>query len=118
MTDKKPVVWIVNEAGHDFTKAARFGTLRAITTADVNPLNLDRLIFHVTKVVGRFTKPDDLLLVSGTPILTGIVLRQWLAAHPICNILQWNAMSTVRDYELSTITRENLDRLLEKELFH
>ena len=112
-----PTIWIVNAAGHAYDKAVELipsGELRPLTLGDVNPLRVDRLSKNIARGIVKFVKPDDYMLISGTPILNAITLSLWLIHHDSCNVLQWNAKQ--RLYELSTIENNNLVRLLDEEL--
>lgn len=111
-TSEKPTVWLVNESGHDYTDAETYGQLRAITVHNIDPFNVDRLMWQISHVIARLSHRDDYLLISGTPILTGLAMTMWLKTHDQCNILQWHAKDRV--YVLSTITRDQLDNLVQK----
>ena len=110
----KPTVWIVNEAGHDYTDAEKYGPHKRLTLGDINPLQLDRLAYHLSRGIGRFTKPNDLILISGTPTVNAVALAMWLLMHKKAKVLQWNAKKS--EYELSTITLDNLNRLLQRQV--
>ena len=110
----KPTVWIVNEAGHDYSGAEKHGQLRRLTLGDINPLQLDRLAYHLSRGIGKFTKKDDFILISGTPTVNAVALTMWLQMHKKAKVLQWNAKKSV--YELSTITLDNLKRLLQRQV--
>lgn len=107
-------VWIVNEAGHDYTPAEVYGELKKLTLGDVNPLQLDRLNFHLARGIAQFTRPEDYLLISGTPVVNAVALHLWLTMHKKCNLLQWNAKK--REYELTEVSAEHMTRLLENEV--
>lgn len=112
--DRGPVVWVVNKAGHDYSDAERYGELKALTLDDINPLAVDRLANHLARGIASFAKPEDYVLVSGTPIITGLTFAMWLMHFDQLQVLQWNAKS--REYELQTITRNQVSNLLERHL--
>lgn len=110
----KTTVWIVNEAGHNYTSAERYGELKRLTQGDVNPLAVDRLAYHLARGIVKFTKADDYLLISGTPTINAVALVLWLQTHKKARLLQWNAVK--QDYELATMTLDNLNRQLEAQI--
>lgn len=104
-------VYIVNDAGHDYSDAEQYGEVRALTVGDVNPLKIDRLAYHLARGIGKFVESkEDYLLISGTPILNALALTLWLKRFPQARVLQWNAKA--REYEITTLTNEQLDRVL------
>jgi len=114
MNKREPYVWIVNEAGHDYTSAESFGELRRLTLGDINPLQLDRLSYHLSRGIAKHTSVKDYLLVSGTPVVNSVAFHLWLTMHKTCRLLQWNAKK--RDYELTEVTHAHLVKLLDNEM--
>ena len=112
--NRSPYVWIVNEAGHDYSRAESYGELKPLTVGDINPLQLDRLSYHLTRGVVGFTDAEDYLLISGTPVVNAVALHIWLVMHKMCKVLQWNAKR--RDYELTELSAEHLANLLDTQL--
>jgi hypothetical protein len=105
-------VWIVNDGGHDFSKAEVYGTLHRITDGQVNPFGTDRLAKRISKAIS-LAHEDDYVLVSGTPVITGLVLFLWLSYFPRCNLLQFDARAPARDYQLTPVERDHLLTVLE-----
>ena len=113
----KCTIWIINEAGHDYDKALDLiedADLRPLTLGNINPLRVDRLTATLARGITRFVKKEDYALIAGTPVLNAIAITLWILHHGECNILQWNAKN--KEYELSTLSREHMGRLLEKEM--
>lgn len=113
--DSDQKVWIVNEAGHDFSPAEEYGELKALTVGDVNPLKVDRIAYNLARGIGGFIDDkEDYLLLSGTPILNALAVHLWLRKFPKCKILQWNApkgeyaLRAVRDEHLSNILHSHM----------
>lgn len=106
-----PTVWIANESGHDTSDAKRFGDVKPLTLGNVNPLQLDRLNYHIARGIVKYVQPDDYLLISGTPMVPSSALTLWILHHGKCNILQWNAKR--RRYSEYTLTRKQIEDLLE-----
>lgn len=114
MEQRKPYVYIVNEAGHDYTSSEVYGETRRLTLGDINPLQLDRLNYHLARGIAKHTRAEDYLLVSGTPVVNAVALHLWLTMHKTCKLLQWNAKK--RNYELTEINHDHLVRLLDQEM--
>lgn len=109
-----PTVWICNEAGHDYSDAKRYGEPKPLTIGNVNPLQVDRLKWHLARGIAKYASADDYLLISGTPMVNAIALAIWLNHFRAVKLLQWNAKHRV--YELSEFTLDHLMDLIEKEL--
>ena len=107
-------VWVANESGHDYGPAEQYGEVKRLTLGDQNTFRLDRLLAHIARGICKFSHEDDYLLVSGSPIINAIAFQVWLQAHPQCNLLRRRAKS--REYLLNTVTREQVERLVDKEL--
>lgn len=108
-------VWIVNDAGHDFSKAEKFGGLQKLTIGRVNPFYPDRLAQELSIGIVRYASPEDFLLISGTPILNALALCLWVKAHGSCKVLQWDAKR--QDYRISTVSDSNLARIVDEATF-
>lgn len=85
-----PKVFIVNQAGHDFDKAKKFGELVYVTTGNINVFRPDRTFFSIKESLSKFTK-DDYLLLSGNTF--GNVLAALAAVENInkINLLVYDA---------------------------
>lgn len=113
----KTNIWVVNEAGHDYSKALDLlpdAELKPLTLGDVNPLQLDRLAYHVSRGIVRYSSHEDYVLISGTPALNAIVVTLWILHHGKINILQWDARR--REYKLFSMTKKTMESILEKEM--
>lgn len=112
-----PVVWVANQAGHPYYKVQRLVPgveIKALTLDDVNPLEVDRLFWHIARGISKYCKSEDYLLISGSPMVNAACLVLWLMHFGECNLIQWNA--TFRKYEKKHIERENLVRILEEQM--
>ncbi len=107
-------VWVANESGHDYVPAEQYGEVKPLTIGNQNTFRLDRLLAHITRGICKFTHEDDYLLISGSPVINAIAFQVWLQTHPRCNLLQWRAKT--REYLLTTVTRAQVERLVDKEL--
>lgn len=67
-------VFLVNEAGHDFSSAKRYGELVPITTGNINIKRPDRDLFTVKEALAEFSHKDDFLLPSGNILANIMVL--------------------------------------------
>ena len=84
-----PVVWLINEGGHDYTSLEKFGRTLPITKGSVNPFNMDRQIVHIGLRL-EHAKVEDYLAISGLPILNAVVVAMWLMRFHKVNLLQWS----------------------------
>lgn len=109
-----PTVWICNEAGHDYKDAEQYGEVKPLTLGNVNPLQLDRLNWHIARGIARYASPEDYLLISGTPMVNASALLIWLLKFREAKVLQWDAKR--RKYVLSTITLDHIETIIEKEM--
>jgi hypothetical protein len=110
---RQPVVWLVNEGGHAYTKAERFGRLLPLTQGNVNHFNLDRLMVSVGPKL-QSAHEDDYLLISGSPILNGLIVSMWLAKFQKANLLQWSTRAD--GYVHITLHRDAVNRMANSSL--
>jgi hypothetical protein len=103
-----PVVWLVNEGGHDYKDAERFGRVMAISTGSVNPFNPDRLMVMVGNRL-KVAAKEDYLSMSGSPILNALALSMWLCRFGHCNVLLWSHRDG--EYKHLVISRASVERL-------
>jgi hypothetical protein len=110
-------VWVANAAGHPYHKVLSLvpdAEIKSLTMDDVNPLEIDRLMWHLARGIGKYVQADDYLLISGTPMVNAAAFTLWLLHFGRCNLVQWNAVK--RAYELKNVERENLGRILEQHM--
>jgi hypothetical protein len=119
MSSGKPIVWIVNYAGHDYEDAKRYGELRNITVGYVSLHSLDRVKFDLTSKVWRETKASDWLLLSGKPLVCVLVALAWFSIHGQVKLLVWDQKKKEK-YREMIITTSNINEIftvLNKEEF-
>lgn len=107
-TERRPTVWVVNDGGHDYSKAESWGTLVRLTEGGLNPFKLDRLSQQIAEKLSIATA-DDYLLISGLQIINGLCMVMWLMKFDHLNLLQW-ANRGAGDYKLVTLDRATLAR--------
>lgn len=103
-----PVVWLINEGGHNYADAERFGRLMPITTGSINPFSPDRLMVMISHRL-RVASEDDFLAISGSPLLNALALAMWLRRFGTCNVLLWSHRDV--GYKHLIIKQESIDRL-------
>lgn len=86
---RQPVVWVINEGGHDFSSAEQYGRLVPITSGTINPFNVDRLMVLAAPRLEHATD-EDYLLISGPQMLCAVVIAMWLKRFGKANLLQWS----------------------------
>lgn len=111
---RAPVVWLVNEGGHPYEKAEKFGRIIPVTVGTINVFNPDRLMVNVSHRL-RMAIDSDYVAISGSPVLNGLMMAMWLKRFERMNLLLWSHRDT--DYKLTTITRSAMEKqaLLEAE---
>lgn len=92
----KPRVFITNQAGHDFSKAALFGQLVPITTGNINVFRPDRDLYRIQQTLQDFDPAVDYLLLSGhtfvTAMAVSIIALKWVGGCNVkLNFLVYNA---------------------------
>lgn len=105
---RTPVVWLVNEGGHDgYHKAERFGRIIALTSGNVNPFALDR---HLVNIGQRLSmaKENDYIALSGLAILNALVVSIMLTKFDKVNMLQWSTQKGT--YVKLRLTKQALER--------
>lgn len=114
-----PTVWVANWAGHHYEKVRELLKdkeleIKALTLDDQNPLEVDRLQWHLARGIVKWCREDDYLLISGSPFINAAAYVLWILQFGKCNIVQWNAK--LKRYELRVVERDNLGRILEQQL--
>ncbi|MFH1328116.1 MAG: hypothetical protein ABIH76_04650 [Candidatus Bathyarchaeota archaeon] len=74
-TTRKPIVYVVNQGGHDVDKAKAFGELVILTQDKVNVFATDRVIAEMTVKLKDFDATKDFILLSGAIILNVIAMK-------------------------------------------
>ena len=108
-------IWIVNESGHDYGKALGIypdAKLHPLTIGSVNPLNVDRLLDQIVRGAVKFSSPDDVVLLSGTPVLNALSVSVWLMFRGECTFLLWDAKK--RRYKPYTVTADQISHLIDR----
>jgi hypothetical protein len=84
-----PIVYIVNESGHDFSDAERFGRLVTMTFGSVDKLKVTEM-FRLFSDAMEFSTPKDYLLQSGPGIINMIAAGFFASKHGLLNLLIWD----------------------------
>lgn len=108
------VVWIANEAGHSYYKVRDLlgdVEVKPLTLGNINPLLPDRLSWDIARGVAKYVRANDVLLISGTPLVNAIAMTLWLQMFGTCRLALWDAKAG--EYNLRTIEMENLQRILQ-----
>lgn len=102
-------VFIVNDSGHDFSAAEKFGELIVMSTGLLDKYNL-------TGMKRRFephiltSKPTDYILHTGPSVMSALACSMFTALHGRLNILLWKAEQDGRDcyvYRRIVFTEKN-----------
>lgn len=82
-------VWLVNRGGHDYSNLPTFGRVLDLTTGNINPFNLDRMMVLIAPRL-QLATAEDWLAISGLPILNGVAMLMWLTRFDRLNLLQYS----------------------------
>ena len=90
-------VWIVNNAGHDFSLAKQYGELRDITRGNLDIFRPDRNLFNITETLLEFDSKVDYLLLSGNVLANMMVASVLFLVHKVksINLLIYDAKNCV-----------------------
>lgn len=96
-------VYIVSDAGHDYSTAAARGTLVFLWNSKINVFASDQLVKDIAaKLMG--SQPEDFLLPSGNSLATCTAFAHLLLKHGKVNMLIYSFRNEV--YEARTIRLE------------
>lgn len=82
-------VYVVNDSGHDYSKAEKFGRLVFMSTRSIYKT-------HVTKMYKKFKRfinesgREDYLLISGPSLMNVIACSMFARKHGKLNLLIWD----------------------------
>ena len=105
-------VLIVNDSGHDFSKATMFGPLVIMTKGMVNRFNVTQM-FRIFEPFIRASYPHDYILHTGPGVMTAVACSMFAARHGRINLLLWRGEEDGEDKYV--YRRLTLNRLSEKE---
>lgn len=86
-------VWIVGDAGHDYSEAQKFGDLEFIFKQRAYPFGRVDVLEKEFNL--RDIRENDYLLLSGPLINNAVAAALWLKQHGYVNLLLFNAKREV-----------------------
>ena len=88
MATKRPIVWVANKAGLDYSDASRFGDVRFLSKGWVNLLNTNE---HYLSFVEQMEDagPDDYLLISSATTLCILMAGIQVLKFGVLNLLMF-----------------------------
>lgn len=98
-------VFIVNSAGHDYSKAHEHGEVVILTEGNINPMKLDRLLYTLQQKL-KTAEEEDLILISGHQTINCLTAMVMMDRFDRANFLVFDAK--LRTYIPRTITRSQL----------
>lgn len=105
-------VFVTNFAGHDYTKAERFGDLVYLTRGYVDFNSLDRLKFRIAERLLDATD-EDYLLFSGNSYISIIAAIIWYERFKKVKLLVHDFRKQgENEYRESIITEKNVNETL------
>lgn len=103
-------VFVTNYAGHDYIKAEKYGKLVFITRGFVNFHAIDRLKYSIAQEIQDSTE-DDYLCLSGSSLLSAIIVLLWYEKHGTVKILNWDKKGEA--YTIMEFSQRTMRTLLE-----
>lgn len=104
-------VFVTNFAGHDYTKAEKFGELIYLTKGFVDFNSLDRIKFRVAEKL-LDADDEDYLLFSGNSYISIIAAIIWYERFKRVKLLVHEFRSSENEYRESVITEKNINEIL------
>ncbi len=80
-----PTVYIINDSGHNFDAAKKWGELDVLTTGSVNKFKVSEMFRRLHRL--GLSKPDDYLLMAGPPTLVTVAGCYFVSLHNRLNLL-------------------------------
>lgn len=74
-----PKVYVVNDTGQDYSKAAEFGELVFLTRGKIDPFRPHAVQEEIARTIASFNAKEDYLLPCGAVLANGFAFS-WLAA--------------------------------------
>lgn len=103
---ESPTVYVTNRAqSHDYSSATKHGALRFVTQGNYPIFKTTRLQEEIIEGLAH-SQPYDLLLFSGSSVVSAICMAVWLEMHSTAKILLWDR--TENQYVLRVIPRQSI----------
>ncbi len=98
MSERKPVVWVTQEANHNFSVAEKFGEVKFMAREDLSnikgSLHNEKLVAHITRNMIGFDHLTDYIVIAGSPYVAALVfLLLGNKGYKTINILRWDNRS-------------------------
>lgn len=105
-------VFVTNYAGHDYTKAEKFGKIIPLTKGYVSFQSLDRVKFKIAEnLLEHEATSDDYLLFSGNSFISIVAAIVWYTIHKKVKLLVHDTRNS-GEYRESVITEKNINDIL------
>lgn len=103
----KPHVYVVNDSGHDFSAARKYGELIFLTEGYVPWDRVNHFYRQAARTLA-YSRPEDWLLMTGPNSIREAAAGIMARLHGQINILVWDINGFYRDYSI------HVDNLLEE----
>ena len=87
-----PRVYIPNKSMHDFGPAEKWGELIFLTEGRVNTFKANDLAQVICEGMAD-SEPIDFVVLSGSPILSGLAMAKFAHRHGRVNLLIYNGVN-------------------------
>jgi hypothetical protein len=89
-------VFIVNDGGHDYSDAARYGETVILSEGLINKFSLTKMLRQFTAAMSG-SKPSDYILISGPSVMNIIACSLFVSKHGKLNLLLWRTEANGND---------------------
>lgn len=117
MDSEPPTIWVVNDAGHDYSSALKLipdAKISYLSQGNINPIFFDRMANQFAEGISKFVKREDYLLIAGTPPANAVVYYLWMLAFQEVRALLWDAKQS--KYVVAHLTEGHARDLLQKHM--
>jgi hypothetical protein len=81
-----PQVFVISKSCHDYSPAAKFGSLCYLSTGRMDKLNVNEMVRQFTEVMQDSTE-EDFILPTSLSIMSGIAMSLFALKHGCLNLL-------------------------------
>ena len=86
-----PKVFIINDSGHDYSPAEKFGELITMSEGYVDKYSVTAM-YRLFKPFIDSSQKEDIILQSGPIVMNNIACAMFAAKHGCLNLLIWRAL--------------------------
>ncbi|MFA5699119.1 MAG: hypothetical protein WC954_05245 [Sphaerochaeta sp.] len=101
-------VFVINDAGHDFSMAEQYGELVVMTKGSFSPFETSNIFRAYEKFIAE-SSPDDYILLSGYTVMSCIACSMFASRHGKLNLLIYKHKAMEPHYVSRRISFERVE---------